>query len=157
MCSTQDLFLTPSKYVDATSGETLSIYNPHDESLVADGIQVASEGDVDKAVAAARAAFHGEWSKWTPQQRSEVMLKFADLTDKHAEELALWEVKSMGQPITVTKFVYALFGKIFRYYAGWTDKLPGESWTEDEQGIYKVRQLRLASGLLFDGLTDHSI
>jgi aldehyde dehydrogenase (NAD+) len=69
------------------------------------------------------------------------MLKFADLTDKHAEELALWEVKSMGQPINVAKFVYALFGKVFRYYAGWTDKLPGEAWTEDEQGMYKVWKL----------------
>lgn len=116
----------------------MSIYSPHDESLVADGFQVASEADVDKAVSAARAAFKGEWSKWTPQQRSEAMVKFADLTDKHAEELALWETKSMGQPINIAKFIYALFGKIFRYYAGWTDKLPGEAWTEDEQGMYKV-------------------
>lgn len=95
---------------------------------------------MEKAVSAARAAFKGEWSKWTPQQRSEAMLKFADLTEKHAEDLALWETKSMGQPIGVANFVYALFGKVFRYYAGWTDKLPGEAWTEDEQGMYKVRR-----------------
>ena len=126
------------KYVDATSGETISIYNPHDESLVADGIQVASQADVDKAVASARAAFEGDWSKWTPQQRSEAMLKFADLTDKHVDDLAMWEVQSMGQPISVTRYVYGLLGKTFRYYAGWTDKLPGESWTEDQSGIYKV-------------------
>ena len=130
--------LTDQKYVDATSGETLSIYNPHDESLVADGIQVASQEDVDKAVSAARAAFKGEWSNWTPEQRSAAMMKFADLADKHAEELALWETKSMGQPVNVAKFVYSLFGRVFRYYAGWTDKLPGEAWTEDEQGMYKV-------------------
>ncbi|KAF2630434.1 aldehyde dehydrogenase [Macroventuria anomochaeta] len=131
MWSTQAPFVN----VDATSGDTLSIYNPHDESQVADGIQVASHEDVDKAVSAARAAFKGEWCQWTPQQRSDAMLKFAGRTDKHAEELALWEVKSMGQPINVAKFVYALFGKVFRYYAGWTDKLPGEAWIEDEQGI----------------------
>lgn len=129
-----------NEYVDATSGDTLSIYNPHDESLVADGIQVASQEDVDKAVSAARTAFKGVWSKWTPRQRSEAMLKFADLTDKHAEELALWETKSMGQPINVAKFVFTLLGQVFRYYAGWTDKLPGEAWTEDEQGIYKIIQ-----------------
>ncbi|OSS45343.1 hypothetical protein B5807_10392 [Epicoccum nigrum] len=135
----KQLFIN-NEYVNATSGETLSIYNPHDESLVADGIQVASQEDVDKAVSAARAAFKGEWSKWTPEQRSAAMIKFADLTDKHAEELALWETKSMGQPINVAKFVYSLFGKVFRYYAGWTDKLPGEAWTEDEQGMYKIIQ-----------------
>lgn len=130
--------LTGLEYVDATSGETLTIYNPHDESVVIDGIQVASQGDVDKAVSAARAAFHGEWSKWTPRQRSDAMLKFADLVEEHAEELALWETKSMGQPISIAKFLSAKIGEAFKYYAGWTDKLPGESWTEDEQGMYKV-------------------
>ena len=70
------------------------------------------------------------------------MYKFADLVDKHTEELALWETKSMGQPISVARLVYTMFGKMFRYYAGWTDKLPGESWSEDEQGIYKVWRFR---------------
>jgi aldehyde dehydrogenase (NAD+) len=135
----KQLFIN-NEYVNATSGETISIYNPHDENLVANGIQVASQGDVDKAVSAARSAFKGEWSKWTPQQRSDAMMKFAELADKHAEELALWETKSMGQPVNVAKFVYALFGKVFRYYAGWTDKLPGEAWTEDEAGMYKIVQ-----------------
>lgn len=50
------LTLTNMQYVDATSNETLSIYSPHDESLVLNGVQVASQADVDKAVAAARAA-----------------------------------------------------------------------------------------------------
>jgi aldehyde dehydrogenase (NAD+) len=103
------------KYVDATSSETISIYSPHDESLVADGIQVASQADVDSAVAAARAAFHGEWSKWTAQKRSDVMIKFADLIDKNAEMLAGWESKSMGQPIGVATWVYALVSQTFRY------------------------------------------
>jgi aldehyde dehydrogenase (NAD+) len=42
--------------VDASSNETISIYSPHDESLVAEGIQVASSSDVDRAVDAAKAA-----------------------------------------------------------------------------------------------------
>lgn len=45
------------QYTPATSGETLSIYSPNDDSLVTDQVQVASEKDVDAAVAAARAAF----------------------------------------------------------------------------------------------------
>ncbi|KAH7074377.1 aldehyde dehydrogenase [Paraphoma chrysanthemicola] len=128
-----------NEYVDATSNETISIYSPHDESLVVEGIQVASSGDVDKAVAAARAAFKGEWSKWTAQQRSDVMHRFADLIDKNAEMLAGWESKSMGQPIGVALWVYKLVSQTFRYYAGWTDKLPGEQWPE-EDGIYRIIQ-----------------
>ncbi|KAL6706733.1 hypothetical protein ACN47E_005275 [Coniothyrium glycines] len=128
-----------NEYVDATSNETLSIYSPHDESLVLDGIQVASQADVDRAVKAARAAFNGEWSKWTPQQRSAVMLRFADLIDEHAAELGLWETKSMGMPVSVTPFMYKIVSSFFRYMAGWTDKVPGEQWPEQD-GIYKIVQ-----------------
>jgi aldehyde dehydrogenase (NAD+) len=93
----------------------LTIYNPHDESVVADGIQVASSADVDKAVAAARAAFHGEWSKWTARQRSDAMNKLADLIDKNAEILGSWESKSMGQPVSVTGWVFKIVSAAFRY------------------------------------------
>ncbi|KAH7349213.1 putative aldehyde dehydrogenase [Pyrenochaeta sp. MPI-SDFR-AT-0127] len=128
-----------NEYVDATSNETLSIYSPHDESVVADGIHVASQADVDKAVAAARAAFKGEWSTWTARQRSDVMNKFADLVENNLEALAIWESKSMGQPISIGLFVYRLVSEMFRYYAGWTDKLPGEQWPQEE-GVYKIVQ-----------------
>lgn len=102
------------KYVNADSGETMAVYSPHDQSLVADKIQVAGQEDVDKAVAAARAAFNGEWSTWTPSQRSAVMLKFADLVDKQVDELAPWESKCMGQPVSMTKMLYKLFTDSFR-------------------------------------------
>lgn len=66
------------------------------------------------------------------------MNRLADLIDKHAPELGLWESKCMGQPISVTQWVYKLVSQTFRYYAGWTNKMPGEQWPE-EDGIYKVR------------------
>lgn len=106
-----------------------------------EGIQVASSADVDKAVAAARTAFNGEWSTWTAQQRSNVMIKFADLFDKHAEEIGSWETKSMGQPVSILKWLSVMVGNTFRYYSGWTNKQPGEQWPE-EDGIYRVRQAR---------------
>lgn len=83
-----------------------------------DGIQVASLEDVDKAVAAARTAFKGEWPTWGAQQRSDAMNKLADLIDKNAEALALWETKSMGQPIFTARWIYKLVSRTFRYYAG---------------------------------------
>jgi aldehyde dehydrogenase (NAD+) len=103
-----------TQYVDASSDETIAIYSPHDESLVADGIQVASQADVDKAVAAARAALHGEWSKWTAEQRRNVLLKFADLIDKNSEMLASWEAKSIGQPTAIAMWIYKLVAQTFR-------------------------------------------
>lgn len=102
------------KYVSAEAGETLAVYNPHDESLVTNQVQVAGQADVDKAVAAARTAFHGEWATWSPVQRSAVMLKFADLVEKHVDELAPWEAKCMGQPVTITRMLYGLLTGSFR-------------------------------------------
>ncbi|USP80438.1 hypothetical protein yc1106_07712 [Curvularia clavata] len=125
------------KYVNAECAETLAVYSPHDGSLVADNLQVAGQVDVDKAVAAARAAFEGEWSTWTPAQRTTVMLKFADLVDHHVDELAPWESKCMGQVITSTRFLYRLLSSIFRYYAGWTDKLAGEQYPAND-GYYRA-------------------
>jgi aldehyde dehydrogenase (NAD+) len=114
-----------NEYVDAKSGETLSVYSPHDESLVADNIQVAGQEDVDAAVAAARAAFKGgEWSKFTPAQRSAVMLKFADLLEKNSAELGLWESKSMGMPAGIAGWMLKLTATVFRceYHSALTCK-----------------------------------
>ena len=101
--------------MDASSNETISIYSLHNESLVVDGIQVASLSDVDKAVYAAKAAFEGEWSIWTLLQRSEVMLHFAALADKHAEEFAEWEAKCMGAPVRVAKLLFIMVGVAYRF------------------------------------------
>jgi aldehyde dehydrogenase (NAD+) len=75
---------------------------------------VAGQVDVDAAVAAARAAFKGEWSKWTPTQRTKTMNKLADLIDERAEELALWESRCMGQPIGVAKMIIGVASSAFR-------------------------------------------
>lgn len=111
---------------------------------------MASLADVDKAVAAARSAYHGEWATWTAQQRTDVMNRFADLLDKHTAKLAVLEAKSMGQPVMNAHFLYGLASNCFRYMAGWTNKVPGEQWPE-ENGVYKVS---LVFPFLFPGFVD---
>jgi aldehyde dehydrogenase (NAD+) len=81
---------------------------------VADNIQVAGQADIDHAVTSARAAFKGEWSKWTPAQRSKAMLKFADLIDEHAKDIAQWETKSMGQPINIAVWIVSMISTVYR-------------------------------------------
>jgi 4-guanidinobutyraldehyde dehydrogenase/NAD-dependent aldehyde dehydrogenase len=57
--------------------------------------------DVDLAVAAARRAFEsGVWSRRAPRERKKVLLRFAQLIEQHAEELALLETLDMGKPIS---------------------------------------------------------
>lgn len=84
------------EYIEGTGKEILSIHSPNDDSLVTDKVQVASEQDVDKAVAAAKAAFP-KWRDTAGHKRAAIMLKFADLLEANIEKLAKLESAAMGQ------------------------------------------------------------
>lgn len=90
-----NLFIN-GKYVPSSSGETLTIHSPNDDSLVTDKIQAASEADVDAAVAAAKAAFP-QWRDTAGHKRAAIMLKFADLLEANVDKLAHLESVAMGQ------------------------------------------------------------
>ena len=61
------------KFVDAASGETLASVNPHDNSSIAD-VAMAGKADVDRAVAAAQAAFPA-WSRLGAGERGRILLR----------------------------------------------------------------------------------
>jgi 4-guanidinobutyraldehyde dehydrogenase/NAD-dependent aldehyde dehydrogenase len=88
------------KYAEAASGETFDCLSPVDGRFLC---KVASCGEADamRAVASARTTFEsGVWSRLAPVQRKQVMIRFADLIEAHAEELALLETLDMGKPIS---------------------------------------------------------
>lgn len=66
------------------------------------------------------------------------MLKYADLVDKHIDEIAKLESIAMGQPISFAKVMISVGNAAFRYYAGLTDKMHGEVYPEDGDGIIKM-------------------
>lgn len=102
------------QYVPSSSGETLSIYSPNDDSLVTDKVQVAGEKDVDNAVAAARKAFPA-WRDTAGHKRAAIMLKFADLLEANADKLAKLESAAMGQPVSVAKRMIMGPAALWRY------------------------------------------
>ncbi|KAJ4509656.1 hypothetical protein HRR83_007029 [Exophiala dermatitidis] len=126
-----------NEYVNSSSGETLTIYNPSDDTLVTDKVQVAGEADVDRAVAAAKAAFPA-WSAMPGLQRAAIMLKLADLLEANAEKLGKLETICMGQPITVATGFVKGPAAIWRYYAGFAGKIAGESYPPEGDGSYKI-------------------
>ncbi|WP_330115082.1 aldehyde dehydrogenase [Pseudomonas sp. JS3066] len=88
------------EYVEAASGDTFDCISPVDGRLLC---KVASSGEADamRAVASARATFDsGLWSRLAPVERKQAMIRFAELIDAHAEELALLETLDMGKPIS---------------------------------------------------------
>jgi len=87
------------RYTPAAKGEVFDCISPVDGRLLT---QVAScdEADAEQAVASARAAFDsGVWSRMAPARRKAVLVRFAELIEANAEELALLETLDMGKPI----------------------------------------------------------
>ncbi|MBN3839142.1 aldehyde dehydrogenase [Burkholderia sp. Ac-20349] len=83
----------------ASSGDTFATVNPATDAVLAQ-IGACNAADVDLAVAHARQAFEdGRWRKLAPSQRKAVLLKFADLLEQHAHELATMESLDSGKPI----------------------------------------------------------
>lgn len=89
--------------MESKDGQTLTVTNPFDNSLVTQNVQSAGPADVDAVVAAARAAFEGPWRKFSGAQRAKCMLKFADLIEQNIDKLASLETVAMGQPTVVGK------------------------------------------------------
>src|ERR1700674_318163 len=114
--------------VNSVSGKTFPSINPSTGEELA-RVAEADAADVDKAVAAARAAFEkGPWRKMTASQRGNLMFKLADLIEKNLDELAQLEALDNGKPYSVARAAdLPLTIACYRYYAGWADKLQGKT------------------------------
>ena len=84
----------------------------------------ADEGDVDRAVAAARTAYTRIWSKLRPAERGKYLYRIARALQERAREFAAIESLDGGKPIRESRDVdIPLAAAHFFYYAGWADKL----------------------------------
>ena len=124
MAETYKLFIDGA-WRDAADGATIPAVNPYNQQVHA-AIAVATAGDVDDAVAAARRAYDTAWSKTTPGERAKLLNKLADLIDADAERLALLETTDNGKVIRETGSQMGYAARIFRYYAAWADKMHGD-------------------------------
>ncbi|MCL5996454.1 MAG: aldehyde dehydrogenase family protein [Chloroflexi bacterium] len=116
--------LIGGKWVPSASGQTFTTYEPSTGQPLAEVYEAQGE-DVDRAVAAARAAFE-RWRKITPHQRERLLHKLADLIEQHTRELAEIETLDNGKPLTAARLVdVPSTVEMFRYYAGWPTKIEG--------------------------------
>ncbi len=90
------------RYRDALSGQTRTSINPANGQELAE-VSVCDQDDADQAIVSARRAFaNGSWSAMAPADRKMVLVRWAELIEKHAEELALLECLDVGKPIADT-------------------------------------------------------
>jgi len=111
-------------FTNAQSGKTFTTENPATGKPLAQ-IAAGDASDVDRAVKAARRAFEsGVWSQVRPGDRKKVLLKWADLLEANASEIALLDTLEAGKPIgdcTTMDIPDAIH--CIRWHAEATDKL----------------------------------
>jgi aldehyde dehydrogenase (NAD+) len=138
--------LINGNFVDSASGKTFPTLDPRTGEVIAHVAEGDAE-DINRAVKAARTAFdEGPWPKMSAYERSRVLLRFADLVEKHSEELASLETWDNGKPYqqSLTAEI-PMFARLFRYYAGWADKIHGLTIPAD--GNYQVHTLHEPIGV----------
>lgn len=120
----QDRLYIGGEFVDSVAGSTFEVFNPHDGSKLAD-VAEARVDDVDKAVAAATAAFPS-WAKTPAMERGRLLLDLADAVERNAGELARLESLDTGHPIRdSTRLDVPRTAATFRYFGGMADKYQG--------------------------------
>ena len=93
--------------------------------------------DVDRAVAAAQAAFDDRkgWANWAAGKRGRTLAKFAALIKEHSEELAQLESRNVGKPITGARGEVIGASLVFDYYAGAANKVFGQTIPVSKPGL----------------------
>ena len=120
--------LIDGKWVEAASGKTFDALDPATGKVLAPVAEGDAE-DVDRAARAARRAFDaGPWPRMAPAERQKILLKLADLIEAHGLELAQLETLDNGKSLGESQAVdIPAAAETFRYYAGWVNKIAGDT------------------------------
>jgi acyl-CoA reductase-like NAD-dependent aldehyde dehydrogenase len=123
------------EWVEPNSGETFPTYNPFIREPWAT-ISQADEADVRKAVGAARAAFETTWRHTTGLERAGMMNRLADLLEQSADRMALLESTDNGKVIRETRGQMIFSARIYRFFAGYADKIWGRVIPLDQKNVF---------------------
>jgi len=128
VAKTQKMLIN-GKWVAAASGKTFDTYNPATGEVLS-RVAEGDREDINRAVAAARAAFDsGPWTQsLTASDRGKLIWKLADLLEQNIEEFAQLESLDNGKPLTIARGAdVPLAVELFRYMAGWATKIEGNT------------------------------
>jgi len=119
--------LIDGRLVGASDGGRLDVLSPIDGTVLT-SVAKGTKADMDAAIASARAAFEDRrWAGQPPAARKNVLMKWADLIDANALELAVLGVRDNGTEISMAiKAEPGSAAATIRYYAEALDKVYGE-------------------------------
>ncbi len=112
----------PSLYIDgewvaSADGTCSAVVNPSDATIVTE-VDVATDAQVQAAIAAARRAFDTtDWPRRPATERAALLDRVADLLDRDLEEMARLETLDTGKAMRESRWDMADVARVFRYYA----------------------------------------
>ncbi len=109
----------------ASDGQTIDVINPCDAKAFTT-IDRGTAQDIDAAVKSAQKALDGAWGRMTATERGRILMKFADLIVKHADEIAQIEARDTGKPMTVARNDIVAVARYFEFYGSAADKIHGQ-------------------------------
>ena len=140
--------------IEAADGQTFEVVNPATGRVIATAPQGGKE-DVDRAVAAARAAFADPrgWATWAAGKRGRTLAKLAALIKAHTDELAWLESRNVGKPISGSRGEVTGASLVFDYYAGAANKIFGQTIPVSKPGLdLTLREPIGVVGLIVDSI-----
>src|ERR1700736_5711193 len=110
---------------ESHTGKVFPVMDPSCEEVIAE-VPDADAQDVDRAVAAAKAAFDsGAWPQTTAQERGRILFRLAERVRKEAPALAELEARNSGKPIVEAEYDINDVATCFEYYGGLATKVLG--------------------------------
>lgn len=134
------LFINNEFQKPVSNKETIEVFNPSNDKVIT-SVHAADEKDIDNAVAAARAAFEGPWSELSATARGDHLRRLSDLIFRDRELLAAIDAWDNGKTYEVALTVDLDESyNVFKYYAGFADKIYGKTIETDPTKFAYVRQ-----------------
>ncbi len=124
--------LVGGAWVGAADGGTMQVVNPATAEVIAE-VPRCTAADVDRAVEAAERALP-EWLETTPRERSELLLRLADVLERHADELGALESENVGKPLEAARAELPEMADNLRFFAGAARTLEGRATGEYARG-----------------------
>ena len=123
------------QWTDPDSGTWFDTENPYTGEVWAK-IARGNAADVDKAVAAAKAAFDGGWGTSNPTDRGKLLCRLADIIDREADRLGRLEVRDNGKLLAEMGSQTKYIGEWYRYFGGLADKIEGTVIPTDKPNMF---------------------
>ncbi len=134
-----DRLFVGGEWVEPQGREVIEVISPTTEQVIAT-VPSGDRADVDRAVAAARAAFDdGPWRRMTLEQRIEAMQRLSAIMERRSDELAQLVTDEMGCPITLSKSMQSAGPRLL--LDAFIDMAPDYPWSE-------VRRSATGNGLV---------